>query len=477
MDAGPWLRPLAPGRWPPRRCLLAAQLVVAQQALRHLEKGWRVAAVVQGPAYSPVGELLGGNVVPGPQIGRVDLQRLGQAIDDALEHEEVLDPTIGPVGRHGALVGQDADGLDPRIAKRIGASHIVHALHGAKGLVQADVGALVVDQPHPHAQDGAVPPPSHLDVADAPGAVVGCPQVLEAVLGPLDRAADFPRQHGQEHRALVHPRLHAEVAAHVWDDEANIAVAKPQSARGRRVPAEVAEVGPDRHLVVDGIVAGDGGEPLQRGRAVPVQLEAVADHDVGLGKGGVDVPEVPHLIHDLVAAGSAGVQLRLIGVSGVLGVHDDGKRLVLDLDRVEGVLGDVAVLGRHDGHDLAGEASAVGGHVVPGSPLRIGRALLRLDEAQHVPAGDDAVDARDLQRVGIVDTLDEGVGVGTAQHGRVQHARQHDIVDVLAAAGEEAGILVALDRLSDPRPPLGSVLDLRSHWTTDPSLPSGRGLG
>ena len=39
-----------------------------------------------------------------------------------------------------------------------------------------------------------------------------------------------------------------------------------------------------------------------------------------------------------------------------------------------------------------------------------------------------------------------------AQHDRVQHAGTLEIVDELAATGEETGVLGAIDRLTDQRP-------------------------
>ena len=50
-----------------------------------------------------------------------------------------------------------------------------------------------------------------------------------------------------------------------------------------------------------------------------------------------------------------------------------------------------------------------------------------------------------LRRAG-VDAEYPGVGQGAAQHGAVQHPGQHHVVDVLAAAPDEAGVFLALHR-------------------------------
>ena len=60
-------------------------------------------------------------------------------------------------------------------------------------------------------------------------------------------------------------------------------------------------------------------------------------------------------------AGHVAVHARRPFAQGLDGIHDGGRRLVLDGDRLDGILGDVAVVGHDEGHRLADVADLVGG--------------------------------------------------------------------------------------------------------------------
>ncbi len=124
---------------------------------------------------------------------------------------------------------------------------------------------------------------------------------------------------------------------------------------------------------------------------------------------------------------------------GLRRVDDRRERLVLDVDRLAGVLGDVGVVGDDAGDLLALEADLVGGQhglgVVAegGHPGEVA--------GRHHLAGEHQPDARDLVGLAGVDAGDPGVGERAAEDLHVQHARQHHVVDVVAAAADEAVVL------------------------------------
>src|SRR5207253_5126755 len=68
---------------------------------------------------------------------------------------------------------------------------------------------------------------------------------------------------------------------------------------------------------------------------------------------------------------------------------------------------------------------------------------LRISPREH------QMDARHRLRRAGVDTLDPGMRMRRHHHRAVQHVRQLDVVDVARAAGEEALVLDAPDRLAD----------------------------
>ncbi len=130
-------------------------------------------------------------------------------------------------------------------------------------------------------------------------------------------------------------------------------------------------------------------------------------------------------------------------------VEHDGQLLVVDLDQVAGVLGDVAVLGDHGRDGLAVVAHLLDrDHVLDdraGAERRQRRRVLG-----DVLAGDDANDAG--QRLGRrrVDRDDLRVRVRAAHDRRVRHAGQLDVVEVAALAAQEARVLDAVDALAEP---------------------------
>ncbi len=135
-------------------------------------------------------------------------------------------------------------------------------------------------------------------------------------------------------------------------------------------------------------------------------------------------------------------QDRRVGVHRLERIDDDRQFLVFDLDEVGGVGGDVAIGGDDEGDLLVLEQHlAVGEHHlhVAGERRHPGEIdALELLGGEH---GDDAGHGLGLRRV---DVLDARMGAAGAMKIAVQHARQFEVVDVIAAALGEAHVLDAL---------------------------------
>lgn len=132
---------------------------------------------------------------------------------------------------------------------------------------------------------------------------------------------------------------------------------------------------------------------------------------------------------------------------GVVQVGDRGKRLVVDIDQLQRVLGDVAVLG-DDGSDAL--AHPTDGVVSEG--WRGGDALVRNRtpddghgprDSCEVSPGDHVVDARQRLGLGDVDAHDSRMGEGAAQNCPLRHALDRDVIDELGMPTEQSGILRA----------------------------------
>jgi hypothetical protein len=115
--------------------------------------------------------------------------------------------------------------------------------------------------------------------------------------------------------------------------------------------------------------------------------------------------------------------------------------LVLDLHQLGGVLGQAAAGGDDGGHPLPGVAGLPDGQ---GVPDYIGQVHI-LRDALHplgqLSAHDDLHHAEGPLRRAGVDALDNRMGVGRRHRGQVEHAREHDVVDVAAFAQGETPVL------------------------------------
>ena len=124
----------------------------------------------------------------------------------------------------------------------------------------------------------------------------------------------------------------------------------------------------------------------------------------------------------------------------------DRQRLVFDFHEIGGIGRDIAILGDHERHFLVLEQHfAVGEH-----HLRVARECRHpgeIDGFQRL-GGDHSDHAGDGRGFGRIDLLNAGVRVRRAVEIAVQHARQLQIVDVVAFALDEADILDALSPAS-----------------------------
>ena len=114
-------------------------------------------------------------------------------------------------------------------------------------------------------------------------------------------------------------------------------------------------------------------------------------------------------------------------------VEHDRQRLVLDLDQVASVLGDVAVFGDHGRDRLAVVAHLLDGdHVLDDRAGAEGGKRRRM--LGHVGACDDADHSRQRLRLRRVDLRDARVRMRAAHDRGVRHVLELDVVEVAALA-------------------------------------------
>ena len=184
-----------------------------------------------------------------------------------------------------------------------------------------------------------------------------------------------------------------------------------------------------------------GHEParLERRRRLPRMGEALAEHHRRAGQGPVGVAHAHPDHRDIVRVG-AGEKARRAGRERRVHRRRDGQGRVLDLDRLQRVLGEVAALGDHEGHRLADVAHDVardGGLEIPRRPVGNGHAIGDDGRGGHVGRGEHGVDAGHRERAAGVDPHEAGVGVARADHDGLEHALDAHVGHEAAATGEE----------------------------------------
>ncbi len=220
-----------------------------------------------------------------------------------------------------------------------------------------------------------------------------------------------------------------------------------------------------------------------------------ADHPVRLLKGPVrprlvaDLPAIAHVVREPLP-GEGAPQVRLVVPDdggprgdGLLRVHNRRQNLVVDLDGLAGILGDIGVVGDDAGDLLALEAHLVGRQHRLGVVGK-GRHPREVVLGGHLP-GDHEVHPRGHPCPGGVDGPDSGVGNRAAQYLHVQHPRQLEVVEIVALAPDEPGVLHPLapgaeapdrDLVIPLRRPEGADAHLvNGHVPTSPSWRTGAG--
>ena len=243
--------------------------------------------------------------------------------------------------------------------------------------------------------------------------------------------------------------LDAEAPADVGRNHAHAVLGDVERARHRRAHVEgYLGGGPHRQAPALGVRRGEHRAALDR-HAGNARVDDARFHDhLGLGEAARDVadgrlvgPQV--VVSPAIVDAAAAARVRRRG---------DGQRLVLHAHGLGAVGRAVGVIGHHDGHRFAHVAHALAGH----DGVRVRRPARLVDERRHagpelrrVGHGENGDHARAFERRALVHAHDSRVRVGTAYDGRMQQARQPNVVDVATTTGEEPQVFLALRRDAD----------------------------
>ena len=436
--------------------LLLAEGAVIEALQRLVQRRLVVPAVIEQGDGRLVRELVLGDEVLPPQVQRIHRQLLRGEVDHPLHQVARLRPTGAAVRVHGRRVrehGRDVD-MDRRRAVRARQQGAVEVGRNA-GREQRQVRAHVGDGLDPEPEDAAVRGERHLSIAVVIAAVRVGEEAFAPVGSPLHRARESARGPGHHALLRVDEDLRTEAASHVRRDHSQLVLGQSEHERGHQQPVHVGVLGrePESDFAGAGVRARQRRPGLDRVRDQPVVAEALLDDPGSAGErlvGGGLVAELPAeadvVARVVVHRGSPGLD-RL----GSIGY--DRQRLVFDLDQLRCVPGDVRRLGDHHRDGLAHVARAIHRQRVVRGNLHVRNQPAHRD---RLHAGRDQVLARvhgqhalDLRRRGRVNPDDAGVRMRAAHEGRGGGAWDPQIVDEGALAGDQAGVLAALDARSE----------------------------
>ncbi len=317
-----------------------------------------------------------------------------------------------------------------------------------------EIGAEVGQRRDLERGDLAVFRRADLDVGVMVAAVRGVQIVLGAILEELHRTAQLLRKPQHQRHVEVDEDFRAKPAADVRRDDPDLLLGNAEHERRDDQLMDVRRLRgrPEGVLLGARIVVADRAARLHRGRDQPLVEDALADPHLGVGQRAVDRLGIRAAcpVHDDVVRRVL-VELRRARLDRLPRVDDRRQLVEVDLDRLQGVIGLVDAF-RDDDRDriadlmhLAQREQPRRGDVVvdPGGLPGAGKRI----HLGEILTGEHADDARHGLRAAGVDAADPGVGHRRAQHGRIGHAGQPDIVEEVPAAGHQFRVFAPPDRL------------------------------
>ena len=245
-----------------------------------------------------------------------------------------------------------------------------------------------------------------LDLAHAVGRARRRHEVLEPVLGPFHGHAQEAGDGGHQHHVGIHRLLEPEAAARVrWRDNAHAVAGHVERRSHQRLEHERSlEVGPDGVAVRTRFEVRDDSVGLhgrRYGTRVPI---LVAKRACGGRESRVGIPvREPARLCDVRSCLLE--EQRRIRAHRVLQPGNAGQWVVVDLDQLERVLGNIAIVCDHDGDRFTGVAR-LRRRAHPVANLGADHAGNGAGDGTDLGPGDDANDTRQPFRRGRVDAAD-----------------------------------------------------------------------
>ena len=423
--------------------------MVLRQLQGTLECREKISRVVQETRCGSIGEGLRQNEVTFTHLDRIEIQLVSDQVDGALHEECTLRTSGAAIWPGGWLIGQHAQTFDLHGRNGIGSGNPMRGVDRRPRGCGQEVGPDVGDHAETHAQYGPISLHRRLHLSGIAAAMVG-EEVLPALFDPFDRSSQF---HGEITESdILRPGLDllSEAATDVWGDDAHLAWRSHQEPLHRVFQAmRHLRRGPQRQQVGLGLILRQQATTLHGRRGETWHVVATTNDGISLGECSLHISSpFPDTHRNIAANGFVNRNAALL--CSLPRVHDGRQGLIIDLDVVQGIAGEIAVMRHGYRHRLTHIA-----HLLP-SQHRVLRDRNTL-QLWCRPRGDvfhfvDEIlgcehlyDTGQTPRRCRVKAAKVGMRVDTAQHDCIQHIRHMQVIDESALACQQPRILEAFD--------------------------------
>ncbi len=444
-----------------QRGLLAPERAIVGEPEQLLEQRGRIAGIVDAAARRRIGKIGSRDEVALADLDRVDPERAGAELDQPLVGPRRLGPPGTAVGVDRDRVGVNAAHAEMEVRRLVEARHGLRiGVAGNAGREIAEIAAERGERVDLHRDDAPVRGETHARLRE----VVARLRVGQHSLRPARRPLDGPAQllRGPDDRRDLDGEmpLHAEAAADIGRDDADLVFGN--SERVDREPApEIVRLlsrGVERIAVAGRVVVAGVGARLHRIRGEP-RVDQIELHDAcrrghrRFGFRAIAALDVEDEIGAEARMHEHGARLNRIAH-----VDDGIDLLVLHIDPLGGLLGAKPRLGNDGGDDIADMADFSGRE--SRSRRLVHRPAVaerhRMDDAQFaepgalpILGGQHQEHAGARRRRGAIDPDDLRMRVRAAHERAPRRAGQRHVVDIAAAALDEADVFAPEHRPAD----------------------------
>ncbi len=403
-----------------------------------------VAGIIGGPAGGLVGELIRADQVAADHLDRVHIQFPRDPLHQPFQRVIDLRSAKAAVQAGGRLVRHDDAVAHRQVRDVIGPAQVaVHPVERRR-LRRAQIGADIFDLVKVQRQHAGVVRDCSTQGDHPIGGRDRGGQMLQPVLDPLYRAVCNTGANGQQGDIGKDPLFDAKAAARIRRGAQAQTVAghlqgAGQNRMDRKRPLKIRG---DVIGVFVGIVFSQHAIGLDRCAGIAGIADIDLDRTVGGGKGrlGIAIAEVAVgaqiVAHDVMQNGGIFDQC-------ALGVDHRRKAVIVDLDQIGGVFGDIAVIGQNHGDRL----TDISGFVLRDGPAVDGQFQThhqRRGKGGIVRASDHATHAGQGGSSSNFNGLNAGMSMQAAHHSSMQNApRRRQIIKIPSASGQQCGVLDA----------------------------------